>query len=222
MAESRPGAGGAAPGDLELARAAVCRLLARVFSAKPTPALLEAIKEAGMADVLASLGAGFDEEFLAGDTQEQADELAVEYTRLFVGPGQHIAPYESVFVRGYGESEAQLWGSATEAVESFYREAGLKMSYGNEIPDHIGIELEAAAALASAQAEYLDRGDMAEAANLRTLEMRFAGEHLVAWLPGFAQAVAGQARSSFYRGMAQLVASLVDIYRAEQSEEQAD
>lgn len=212
MAGSRPESGGSR-GELELARANVCRLLARVFSAKPTPELLAAMKESGMLESLDSLGVTFDGDFLAGDEREQAEALAVEYTRLFVGPGPHIAPYESVFVRGFGEDGPQLWGSATEAVSVFYREAGLEIRAGNEIPDHIGIELEAAAELAATQAELLERGETAEAERVREQEMRFAREHLAVWLPDFSRAVAGQARESFYRGMAALIAGLVEIYR---------
>jgi TorA maturation chaperone TorD len=201
-----------------MARAAVCRLLARVFRSKPTADLLAAIKDSDMLEALAALGVTFDEEFIGGDEAEQVETLSVEYTRLFVGPGQHIAPYESVFIKGYAEDEARLWGSATEEVDKFYRESGLEITSGNEIPDHISIELEAAAALAMARVEYLKRGDEAEAAKLQGLEMRFAREHLVKWLPLFSRAVSGQARSSFYQGMAVLVAGLVDIYEEDEED----
>ncbi|MHB0915826.1 MAG: TorD/DmsD family molecular chaperone [Thermoleophilia bacterium] len=198
-----------------LARAGICRLLARVFSAKPSPELVAGLKEARMLEVLASLGVDFDDDFIEGDAGEQAEALAVEFTRLFVGPGQHIAAYESVFVRGYAEDEARLWGEATGEVEKFYREAGLEVETAGEIPDHIGIELEAMAELAAAEAARRDEGAADEASRLWALQQQFAREHLARWLPEFCRTVVEQADSEFYRGMAALVGGLDDLYETD-------
>ncbi|RJQ45826.1 MAG: hypothetical protein C4534_03935 [Gaiellales bacterium] len=198
-----------------MARAGVCRLLARVFSNKPSAELVEGLREARMLEVLASLGVDFDQGFISGDAAGEAESLGIEYTRLFVGPGEHIAPHESVFVRGQAESEPRLWGEATAAVAEFYREAGLEVDTAGEIPDHIGIELEAMAELAAAEAERHERGETAEAETLWGLQQRFAWEHLARWLPDFGRAVAEQAQSSFYRGMALLVGGLAELYEDE-------
>lgn len=215
MHSDQHGAGDGQRSADALARAGICRLLGRVFSAKPSAELIAGLKEVRMLEALASLGVELDDDFVTGDAEKQATALAVEFTRLFVGPGQHIAAHESVFVRGYAEDGSQLWGEATVEVDKFYREAGLEIDAAGEIPDHIGIELEAMAELAAAEAARRDAGVAAEAGKLWELQQQFANEHLARWLPEFASTVAEQATSSFYRGMAVLVGGLPDLYEDE-------
>ena len=205
--------GGAEPlKEMALARAGVCRLLARVFSTKPSADLIAGLRESSMLEVLAELGVVFDDSFIEGEAEELAAELAVEYTRLFIGPGQHIAPYESVFVQGDAEDGPRLWGDATQEVARFYEEAGLEVESSTGIPDHIGIELEAMAELAAAEGVRRERGDAVQAEVLWELQQRFAREHLAKWLPEFSRRVAEQAGSSFYSGMAVLISRLPDYY----------
>lgn len=212
MPGGQHGAGEGQRSDDALARAGICRLLGRIFSAKPSAELIAGLKQEQMLAVLGSLGVVFDDDFVSGDAGEQAEALAVEFTRLFVGPGPHIAAYESVFVQGYAEDEPRLWGEATGEVESFYREAGLDIEAAGEIPDYIGIELEAMAELAAAEAARRDEGETAEARRLWELQQQFAREHLGRWLPEFSRVVAERSASSFYRGMAALVGGLADIF----------
>ncbi|MDO8736354.1 MAG: molecular chaperone TorD family protein [Thermoleophilia bacterium] len=198
------------------ARAGLYGLMSRVFSGKPTAALVKGMKETGMRESLASFEVPFDEEFLAGDDAEQAEELAIEYARLFLATGSHIAPYESVFVRGWAEDKPQLWGEATVEVTKFYQEAGLDLREG-QIPDHLGIELEAMATMAECEAARRESGDKAGAAKLEELQRRFCEEHLMLWVPEFCEEVQLRAESGFYRSMAVLTASLVRLHCGEDS-----
>lgn len=202
--------------ELARARAGLHGLLARVFSSAPTAGLLRGIKDPGMLSSLAAFGVAFDEEFLAGGEEEQIKELAAEFTRLFIGPGPHIAPFESVFVRAPGEYQPRLWGGATVAVAGFYEEAGLKFRAG-QIPDHLGLEFEAMAALARAEAERREAGDREEAGRLLELERRFRREHLLRWAPDLCLAVERETASGFYRSMALLARTLVTMPGEEDS-----
>ncbi len=193
------------------ARAAIYRLLARVFSGKPSCELLKGLKDSDMLEALAAFEVVLEPEFIAGDEKQQAAELAVEFTRLFLGPGPHIAPYESVFIRGEGEEKPRLWGKATLEVADFYAEAGLAQAEG-ETPDHLGLEFEAVAALAREEAEQWESGAVDEAARLRELQRRFCSEHLLRWVPEFSRAVAGSTRSGFYRNMAVLAENNVRMH----------
>ncbi len=194
--------------ELARARAGLHSLLARVFSAAPTAELLKGVKDPEVLSSLAACGIAFDEEFLSGGVEEQIRELAAEFTRLFIGPGPHIAPFESVFVRSPGEYQPRLWGGATVAVAGFYEEAGLRF-HGSQIPDHLGLEFEAMAALARAEAESRESGDREEAGRLLELERRFCREHLLRWAPDLCLAVERETTSGFYRGMAALARTLV-------------
>ncbi len=204
------GAGGP---ELEMARArsGLYGLASRVYSDTPTAALLKGMKDPEMLGSLAVFEAGFDEEFLAGDEEAQAEELAVEYARLFLATGEHIAPYESVFIRGWSEEKPQLWGEATVAVAKFYEEAGLELKSG-QTPDHLGLELEAMAVLAECEAARRGSGDVPGAGELEELQRRLCQEHLVKWVPEICEAIQRRTVSSFYRGIAALTASLVRLH----------
>lgn len=218
----RPGATSLSPSpkpdaklEMARARAGLYGLMSRVFSGKPSAALLKGMKESGLQDSLADFEVPFDEEFLAGEDAVQAEELAIEYARLFLATGSHIAPYESVFVRSWAEEKPQLWGEATVEVTRFYQEAGLELREG-QIPDHVGIELEAMAVMAESEAAKLESGDRAGAGRLEELQQQFCKEHLKRWVPEFCEEVLRKAESGFYRSMAVLTASLVRMHCGEE------
>ncbi|GBE57498.1 chaperone protein TorD [bacterium BMS3Abin01] len=194
--------------ELAKARAALYRLLSRVFVAKPTEELLRGLKDKEMLDALAAYEVVFGPDFIAAAEEQQARELAVEYTRLFFGPGPHIAPFESVFVRGEGEDRPRLWGQATVEVANFYREAGLEMAEG-VTPDHLSLEFEAMAALAQAEADKRVEGDAESAEQLLAMQDRFCREHLLRWVPALCREVDRSSESSFYRNMALLAQNQV-------------
>ncbi|MBI5871026.1 MAG: molecular chaperone TorD family protein [Actinobacteria bacterium] len=219
MNTAAEGAGnGTGDGKLEMARAraGLYGLLSRVFSGNPTAGLVKGMKEPGMQESLASFEVPFDEEFLAGDDEQQAEDLAIEYARLFLATESHIAPYESVFVRGWAEDKPQLWGEATVEVSRFYQEAGLELREG-QTPDHLGIELEAMAVMAECEAARRESGDAAGAARLEELQHRFCEEHLKLWVPEFCEEVLRRTESGFYRSMAVLTASLVRMHCGEET-----
>lgn len=210
------GAGGSPDLEMARARAGLYGLVSRVFSDRPSAALLAGMKQSDMQESLAALDVSFGDAFIAADEEEQAEELGVEYARLFLATGTHIAPYESVFIRGWREERPQLWGEATVVVKKFYEEAGLELQTG-QTPDHLGLELEAMAVLAECEAARLESGDEAGAGRLEGLQRRFCEEHLMRWVPEFCKAVEQQAESSFYRSMAALTASLVQAHCGEES-----
>lgn len=193
------------------ARAGLYGLVSRVFSDRPTPELLKGMKDPEMVEALASFDVVFDEAFLAGDEEGQAGELAVEYTRLFLATGPHIAPYESVFVRAWSEDKPQLWGEATVAVSKFYKEIGLELRPG-QTPDQLGLELEAMAIMAECEAARREAGDAEGAALLERQQRRFCEEHLNIWVPEICEAVERETKSVFYRGMATLASALVQLH----------
>lgn len=200
--------------EMARARAGLYGLMSRVFSDKPTAALLKGMKEPAMQESMESFEVPFDEEFLAGDDAQQAEELAIEYARLFLATGSHIAPYESVFVRAWAEDKPQLWGEATVEVAKFYQEAGLELREG-QTPDHLGIELEAMAVMAECEAARRETDDADGADGLEELQRRFCEEHLKRWVPEFCEAVLHRSESGFYRSMVIMTASLVRLHCGE-------
>lgn len=202
--------GAGSQADLAAAKAGFFGLLARVFGAKPTVELVRGMQEPEMVEALKAFGVSLAADFQPGDEEQQTQALAVEYTRLFVGPGPHIAAYESVYVPGEGEVQPRLWGRAATEVAGFYRELGLDLPEG-QMPDHLSLELQAMAVMAQSQADRLAAGDEESAGVLAELQEKFCREHLSRWVPEVCREVEREAKSSFYRGMAALAAGLIEM-----------
>jgi len=77
-------------------RSDIYGLLATLYRQEVTSDLLQQIKDPQFLGVLADLGFDVKREFLLKPEKELLEVLAVEYTRLFLGPGKHISPHESV------------------------------------------------------------------------------------------------------------------------------
>jgi len=185
-------------------------LVARVFSGRPTQGLLDGIRDSRMLESLSAFDVVFEEDFLETDIDRLASDLAREFVRLFIGPGHHIAPYESVYVCAEDEGSPRLWGKATVEVANFYLEAGLELSTG-QTPDHLGLELEAMAVLAEAEAECRETGDLAGAEEIFDMQLEFCRQHLRHWVPKICSEIENETASSFYRNMALLTAGLVEM-----------
>ena len=153
------------------------------------------------------------EEF-AEDAEEVYHELAVEYTRLFIGPSQPVvSPYESVHVDSDEDSPALLMvGPSARAVIKVYREAGLDMAEGvNEPPDHIATEIEFMYYLCRQEAGAWQASDSAEARTWRQRQRTFAAEHLGAWGIEFCGLVQEHAEVRYYALLGELASGFFQI-----------
>ena len=137
----------------------------------------------------------FEEELPATPT---INELKEEYTRLFIGPGDHpCPPYESVYRDSdSNDSVAHVHGDSTRNVVDWYRRYDLAPdATWNDLPDHIAIELEFAGHLRENDAEALEE---------------FILEHPQQWMPEFLTTVEDQAQLEFYRNLAVVTTQLID------------
>ncbi len=136
--------------------------------------------------------------------------MAVEFTRLFLGPGSHISPHESVFVEADG-GVGGLWGEKTVEVKKFIETAGL--AYGSDftgIPDHVSVELEFLQKLAEWEAGKWAENDTENAVFCLGVEKRFIEEHLGKWVPELCDKVAARAELPFYREMAGVTKKFIE------------
>ncbi|MDI3317630.1 MAG: molecular chaperone TorD family protein [Bacillota bacterium] len=140
------------------------------------------------------------------------DELGAEYIRLFVA-NVHVPcpPYESAWrERPDQESFGQLWGGSTLDVLAAYREAGLEPAEGiDDVPDHLGMELEFMAHLAREESEGWRAADPDTARSFQERERRFLTGHLAVWVPDFCRAVRREADLPFYRGLARVTEAFI-------------
>lgn len=138
-----------------------------------------------------------------------AEELAVEYARLFVGPQRVIAPpYGSVYL----EEGRRVMGDSTLEVLRAYQEAGLHLdSEFKELPDHIAAELEFMYYLTAKGVDAASQGEAREAAGRLAAREAFLNRHLRRWVPGFCARVKDEAGSDFYGSLADCVAGFIEL-----------
>jgi len=182
--------------------------LAEVFRAEPSADLLHRIGDARFAKVLEAAGAHLGEELTHQPEDALLEYLAVEYTRLFLGPGRHVQPYAATYLGGPGTS---LCGPATIWARDFMERAGFELTpERRDLPDHVSVELEFMSRMAAREAEAHEAGDAAAAEQCRWIQKEFLDNHLGRWLPSFYGHAAEHAQLSFYRELARLAGHFLD------------
>ena len=197
-------------------RSTIYGFLAAIYRQEVSSDLLQQIKDPQFLGVLTQLGIELNNGFFKKPEKKLLEDLAVEYAHLFLGPGKHISPHESVHHKKEGVQSGQLWGELTAEVKKIIESSGLeyKTEYTG-LPDHISVELEfmQQVILREEQARQADDKDMA----LLCLEneKKFIKEHLVRWVPIFCEKVIQEAELPFYREMAGLTKKFIEFERDE-------
>jgi len=138
----------------------------------------------------------------AGAAEGEAFEtrVAVEFTRLFIGPPKPAAaPWESFYRAGGGTG----FGQATFEMRALLRDAGLEMTgENNQYADHIGIEL----LLLSVLLERAAAGEgTVEAAAV------FAHAHPASWMTEFRAKVQAEAPDGYHAHLLALAEALLGL-----------
>ncbi|MFC6717784.1 molecular chaperone [Natrialbaceae archaeon GCM10025810] len=125
------------------------------------------------------------------------DDLAVEYTRLFVGPRPPAMPHES-----YHREDADFLGKAVTVLEADYGAAGWSPpeDYPEE-SDHVAVELAFLRYLIEAQREGREEA--------LGYERVFHEEHLSRWIDDFASDTVDLADGPFYEAVGHLLRGFV-------------
>lgn len=182
-------------------RSSLYGFLAAVYRTEPTPALLNEIETPAFKEALKAAGTD------GGLGKTDPEALAVEFTRLFLGPGKHIAPYAGIHLGGEGES---LWGPETAWVKRFIENAGFDYRADfHDLPDHVAVELEFMQEITANEAAALENEDRERAGKLQRIEQEFMTTHMARWVPGFCRQVQDQAEFPFYRVMARLTEDFI-------------
>ena len=190
-------------------------LLVLLFRTTPSAELILQLRTPPLADALHHLGYDAAKD-LAGPLEVVTDRLREEYTRIFIGPGNHVSLYASVH---HGE-EGGLWGDSTVRVKRFVEMTGLSFEGNSDsIPDHLAVELELMQRLAAHEAELWsqkaaapeqdDRRRAGQLARCLEAEEEFPLDHLCKWIPRFCDGVSERSILPFYREVAGLTKSLV-------------
>lgn len=197
--------------DKAAAQADLCRLLAACYYEPGAEFSEEQVFDsiiAAAARVDASL-VGTAQQLKMAFESEAAEDLLVDYAKLFVGPTGTLAPpYESAWRDKNSDSPLD----STLALVDLYDQAGFEMDPEfRDLPDHIAVELEFLYTLLfQIAAAARDRDPQAEAHAL-ALHWPLLEQHLARWIDPFTAALSEHAGCAFYRCLAELTRSFVGM-----------
>lgn len=189
------------------ARSKVYRLLKNVFIMPPSEEFLNSLKKLNGIEDSESPDLVEGLKLLRKGTTSMVERLALEHTRLFIGPYKLSAPpYESV----YRTDERLVMQQPTIEVRKAYRQAGLEIRGVHTNPDdHICAELEFMEYLCDKTASSLKNRDTPAAMKHLKLQRKFLEEHLNKWVPIFSEDILRSTEQDFYRGAAMLLRGFV-------------
>ncbi|MDA8428981.1 MAG: molecular chaperone TorD family protein [Geobacteraceae bacterium] len=187
----------------------VYNMLARIFYSEPTLELLHEL--AGLklpSDTEADASKGMLHmvevaRLHSNNLEELQDELAIEFTRLFLGPIKPVAiPYASWYL---SESH-QLMTDETIDVRRRYLEAGMAVNNLYSTPDdHISIELEFLSYLTGEMITAHEAGQQERLQTLETTRDGFINDHMKQWVHVFIATITDSDANKFYKGAALLL-----------------
>jgi TorA maturation chaperone TorD len=133
------------------------------------------------------------------ETIEDFDGLLIDYSRLFLGPYELLAPpYGSVYL----DVGRRVMGDSTVDTRNRYRDAGLDISKDFcEAPDHIAAELEFMYFLIFKEIQALSNFDSELAIDYLKKQKSFLEQHLTAWVAEFSDNIEKNAQTEFYRNL---------------------
>lgn len=194
-------------------------LLSRLYRVEASEALLAELRGMRFPASTGSDAMDRGQRLISGYLGRPADgmalELAVDYTRTFIGAGVdgHAAayPFESV----YTSKDRLLRQDARDEVLALYRSEGLNKSGAwKDEEDHVALELEFEAVLCDRAAEALEAGNEDRAVELFKTQRGFLAGHLLNWVPGLTADMRHFAKTDLYRGLADLTDGFLAIDQA--------
>ena len=182
-----------------------------MFREEITAERLRQIKGPDIKEVLSEMGIQYDI-FSKKDQDQLLEDLAVEYTRLFLGPDKHISPHEAVHHQRDDGDWGVHWGGSTVDVKKFIETTGLeyKQEYSG-MPDHISVELDFMKEAAGREAQALEEKDWEGALYCQKMEKKFIYDHLIKWIPAFCDKIISQAEISFYGDLADVTKNFINL-----------
>ena len=127
------------------------------------------------------------------------EELAIDFCALFIGPQNHLPPYQSVW------SEGQLQTEIGTSVQEIASVVGLSLP-GKTMSDHLGVQLQ----VMSQINRHLT--DMTNQIELRAIARFFFQRHLT-WTNALLESASVKASTVFYRSVVQLTSELLESER---------
>ena len=189
--------------------ASIYRLLSHFYRKELSLSLVEKMEQSGLLAELERLGYEIDSHKLKDEAYLR--DLAIEYSRVFIGPGSHLSPYGSVY-HPDDPKKGSLWGDTTKWVRRFVMDHGLEFEGEafDGIPDHISHELEFFSRLVEQEAIVRQAGEEEKAERLRNSQSMFFHQQLEKWIPEFCAKIPDMAKLPFYKEVARLTNDIIE------------
>ncbi len=188
-------------------RAKAYALLSRLYAREVDDELLEQLRCATFpvhsGNDQADTGNRLIATYLSNVWSGTLQELAVDYVHAFIGSGMDAFsaayPYESV----YTSPRRLMMQEARDEVLAIYRSQALdKSPTWKESEDHIAMECEFMAAMATRTAQACREDDEEKVASLLRVQHNFLQDHLFAWTGMLTSDMRKFACTDFYKGLA--------------------
>lgn len=155
---------------------------------------------------ISSPAAEFSEEMEKAFSYYSNEDLLVDYSKLFVGPNELVAPpYGSVYL----DKGRRVMGVSTMEVVNIYRTQGLGMDEDfREMPDHIAVELEFMSFLIHEEIKALENDDLETARKFMEKQNMFLHFYL-SWVPLLCEKIKKGTDNSFYVALADCLQAFV-------------
>lgn len=192
----------------------VSAFLAKALYQEPDMSWLQAIAEGNLFDSMPPFADNREVESALGllkaatstlltkDGADTVDAMRGDYMRLFVGPGRLLAaPWGSV----YNNKDRAVFQTETVSVKNWYKRFSLALSSDyNEPADHVGLEFSFLSHLSELTLIASKRSDGEEVKRLIAAQRGFLTQHMLKWIPNWADEVEVHAQTKWYSGLAAL------------------
>jgi len=197
--------------DLVKNRQDIYGFLAGIFREELTSEQIKEMIGSDVLNLMVDAGCSIDLSFLRNKSIEHIEEeLACEYAALFIGPGEHIPPHESIYVPDSTGKVGYYWGECTVDTKNWVEHYGLQISERFEsLPDHISVELEFMQKVIEQERLSWEKGDRKTTERCIEVERTFFHKHINKWVPAFCDRVIQAANLDFYREVARLTKDFI-------------
>ena len=200
--------------DFMTRRARTSGLLARIFRVEVDGKFLEELRHlrfpTSTGNEHVDYGYRTMYNYLKGTWEDTLLDLARDYARTFIGPGNNgrsaAYPFESV----HTSEKRLLMQDARDEVLAIYRANLLKKGEEwNDCEDHIALELEFMQVMSERTAKALKEGKEDEAVEMLKTQRAFVGQHLANWVPMFVSDIKYFSQTDLYIGAGELLLGFV-------------
>lgn len=149
------------------------------------------------------------EKYYRKDKKIALEKLTSEYNYLLIGPHKLPAPpWESV----YRTTERLLFQESTLEVRRYYlNHSFIPAEYPHVADDHLALELDFMANLSSMTEKAYEEQDMEQVLQLLDEQKSFLKEHLLLWVPEFAERIQESPTLYLYPNMATMLKEFLEI-----------